>query len=98
MVVEQHASGAILVVRVVLRSSKSQIDGVVDGSLRVRLAAAPVDGVANAALIELIARRCGIPKSRVTIVSGERAKQKRLLLRDIDATQVRRRLDLEANE
>lgn len=97
MILEEHASGTILAVRVVPRSSKSVIDGVMDGSLRVRLAAPPVDGAANVALIELIAKSCGIPKSRVTIMSGERVKQKRLLLRGIDAVQVRDRLGLDAS-
>jgi uncharacterized protein (TIGR00251 family) len=97
MVVEEHATGAILVVRVVPRSSKSQIDGVVDSSLRVRLAAPPIDGAANSALIELLAKLCNIPKSSVSILSGERAKQKRILLRGIDAAHVRERLGLDMN-
>lgn len=95
MAVEAHPNGTVLSVRVVPRSSKNQIDGIVDGMLRVRLAAAPVEGAANAALIELLARRCGIPKSRISILSGERAKQKRLLLRGIDAGEVSKRLELE---
>lgn len=95
MILEEHDDGTILVVRVVPRSSKSVIEGVVAGALRVRLAAPPVDGAANAALIELIARGCGIPKSRVAIIAGERSKQKRLLLRGIEPAQVRERLGLE---
>jgi hypothetical protein len=95
MILEEHPNGTILAVRVVPRSSRAEIIGVVDGSLRVRLAAPPVDGAANAALIELVARLCGIPKSRVNILSGERSKQKRLLLRGIDATEVRHRLGLD---
>jgi uncharacterized protein YggU (UPF0235/DUF167 family) len=64
----------------------------------VRLAAPPVDGAANAALIELLARYFGIPKSRISILSGERAKQKRLLLRGVDPSQVRERLELDVNK
>jgi uncharacterized protein (TIGR00251 family) len=97
MVVEPHAGGTVLNVRVVPRSSKSLIDGVADGSLRVRLAAPPVDGAANAALIELLARYFGIPKSRISILSGQRAKQKRLLLRGVDPSQVRERLELDVS-
>ncbi|HEX7102666.1 MAG TPA: DUF167 domain-containing protein, partial [Nitrolancea sp.] len=61
------------------------------------LAAPPVDGAANAALIELLARYFGVPKSRISILAGERAKQKRLLLRDIDAVHVRERLELDVS-
>ena len=44
--------------------------------LRVSVAAAPVDGRANAALCKLIARRAGIARGRVSIVQGERARDK----------------------
>ena len=97
MVVEAHQNGTTLSVRVLPRSSKTLIDGVVDGSLRVRLAAPPVDGAANAALIELIARQCGLPKSDVRILAGEHAKRKRLLLCGIAVDQVRDRLNLGAS-
>jgi uncharacterized protein (TIGR00251 family) len=97
MFFEAHASGTILSVRVVPRSSKSRIDGVVDGLLRVRLTAPPVDGAANAALIELISAACGVPKSHVSILTGERAKQKRLLVRGIDVAQVRECFGLETD-
>jgi uncharacterized protein YggU (UPF0235/DUF167 family) len=53
-----------------------RIDGVVDGVLRVRVAAAPVDGAANAALVRLLASALGIPASAVTIASGATARRK----------------------
>ena len=41
-----------------------------DGAIKIRLAAPPVDGAANAALIEFVAERLGLAKSRVRLVSS----------------------------
>jgi uncharacterized protein (TIGR00251 family) len=58
------------------RASKSELAGLHDGLLRVRLAAPPVDGAANAALAVFIADKLGIAKSRVQIVSGLTGRRK----------------------
>jgi uncharacterized protein (TIGR00251 family) len=71
-------------VRVIPRAGRTEITGVRDGALVVRLAAAPVDGTANVELIDVIARALHIPKRDVTIVTGERSKQKRIRIQGID--------------
>lgn len=71
-------------VRVVPRAGRTEIAGVRDGAIVVRLAAAPVDGAANAELIAVIARALHIAKRDVTIVVGERSKQKRIRIEGID--------------
>jgi uncharacterized protein (TIGR00251 family) len=71
-------------VRVIPRAGRSAIAGVRDGAILVRLAAAPVDGAANAELIDVIARTLDIPKRDVSIVSGERSRQKRIRIAGID--------------
>lgn len=58
------------------RASKTMIAGMHDGCVKVRLAAPPVDGAANAALIEFVAERLRIAKSRVRIVSGQSSRRK----------------------
>jgi uncharacterized protein (TIGR00251 family) len=63
-------------VRVVPRASRSEIVGMQDGVLRVRIAAAPVDGAANDELIRLLTKHFGTRKSCVEIVSGETSKNK----------------------
>ncbi|HEX3723408.1 MAG TPA: DUF167 domain-containing protein [Nitrolancea sp.] len=89
MELKEQANGTVITVRVLPRAGKSAIDGVVDGRLRVRLTTAPVDGAANSALIDLFARTFAIPKSRVEIISGATGRNKRVLLRDVDASTVR---------
>lgn len=65
-------------VRVVPRASKSEIVGEHDGALKVRIAAPPVEGAANAELIRLLAKSFGVPRSNVSIVGGESSKKKRI--------------------
>jgi uncharacterized protein YggU (UPF0235/DUF167 family) len=49
-----------------------------EGALLVRLAAAPVDGAANDALVRMLAEALDVARSRVTILSGERSRDKRV--------------------
>jgi uncharacterized protein YggU (UPF0235/DUF167 family) len=66
-------------VRVRPRSSRGGIIGRrADGSLDVALRAAPVDGAANAELIQLLARSLAVPKGAVTIVRGLTARVKQV--------------------
>lgn len=75
----------ILGVRVTPRSSKPGIgEWKVDPGgrpfLELRVAAAPADGAANEEVIKLLAKALGVPKSSVSIVSGETSRLKRLEL------------------
>ncbi len=92
--IQERPDGTVIVVRVSPRSSRSLVEGVVDGSVKVRLTAPPVDGAANEALIKLLAAHFKISKARVEIVSGARGRHKQVLLRDVDAASVEARLGL----
>jgi uncharacterized protein len=74
----EEKDGVTFKVRVVPRASRSGFAGEHDGALRVRLAAAPVDGAANKELIALIARALKVQKSAVEITSGHHGKTKRI--------------------
>ncbi len=70
--------GIEIQVKVIPRAGRTALAGTRDGALLVRLAAAPVDGAANEALIEALAGALGVPKRNVSLVSGERSRQKRV--------------------
>jgi uncharacterized protein len=74
-----------LEVRLTPRAGRDEIGERRDGVLQVRVKAPPVDGKANEALRTLIAKRAGVPKSRVTIVRGERSRRKLLAIEGADA-------------
>jgi len=66
----------LLAVRVQPRASRTDFAGIQGDRLRIRLNAPPVDGRANAALLEFIAVACGIAKSRVTLERGTTGREK----------------------
>lgn len=84
----RSGSGQLIDVRVVPRAGQSGIAGVRDGALLVRLAAAPVDGAANAELIAVLADALHLPKRSIQIVSGDRSRAKRVHVDDMDAAAV----------
>ena len=81
-------------VRLTPRASKNEITGVQAGALRVRLTAPPVEGAANAALIEFIAERLKVRKSAISIVSGERSRNKIVRVSGMNLEQVKAALRL----
>jgi uncharacterized protein (TIGR00251 family) len=66
------------------RASKTAVAGEHDGAIRIRLAAPPVDGAANAALVEFIAERLRIAKSRVRVVAGQTSRRKVIEIDDVN--------------
>lgn len=82
----------VIDVRVIPRAKKSQIGGERDGAIVIRLAAPPVGGAANDALIELLAATLDLPRRNIRIVSGERARLKRVAIAGATANAVKARL------
>lgn len=75
----------MLAVRVIPRARKNEITENADGSrLKIRLQAPPVDGKANQALIKFLAEIMEIPASNIEIISGEKSRDKLLLIRGLD--------------
>jgi uncharacterized protein (TIGR00251 family) len=74
----QNAGSLTFTIRVVPRASKSEIVGEVNGSLKVRISAPPVDGAANEEVVKVLAKAFGVAKSNVSIISGETSKTKRI--------------------
>jgi uncharacterized protein len=91
-VIRTVEGGVVITVRVLPRASKRGIAGTRDQALLVRLNAAPVDGAANAELVDVLARALDVPKRAVTLVAGERARAKRVHVAGIDAVTARARL------
>ena len=67
-------------VRVQPRASKDEIVGIQGNYLKIRITAPPVDGKANDHLIRFLAREFALPRARITLLSGEGMREKRLLL------------------
>ncbi|WP_084582815.1 DUF167 domain-containing protein [Sphingomonas azotifigens] len=72
------ATGIEIAVRVTPRASRDVLAAGTDEHFAARLAAPPVEGAANAALVPLVAKTFGVPKRDVTLIAGETARLKRL--------------------
>jgi len=70
------------------RAAKTELAGVHDGHPKIRLAAPPVDGAANAALVEFVAKRLKIAKSRVRVAGGLTSRRKVLEIEGVGADAV----------
>jgi hypothetical protein len=75
-------------VRVVPRAGRTHAAGVREGALVVRVASAPVEGAANDALVAYLAAITRRPKRDVTIVSGEKSRNKRLAIAGLTAREL----------
>ena len=71
------------------RASRTRVMGEHAGRLKVQLAAPPVDGEANAALLRFVARRLGVPPRDVTLVRGATSRSKWIAVQGRSAAQVR---------
>ena len=73
-----------LAVRVQPRAARAKIIGMDGDQVKVALTSPPVDGAANRALCQLIAKELGVAKGRVSIVRGEKSREKQLCIQAVD--------------
>jgi uncharacterized protein (TIGR00251 family) len=78
----------IIRVRVLPRTSKNQIVGVDGGVFKVKLTAPPVEGKANKALVQFLAKKLGLPKRDIEIVSGEHSREKSIRINGLSVDEV----------
>ncbi len=76
MRIEEREGGVLFAVRVQPRASRTEVAGTHGEAIKIRLAAPPVEGAANAELVALLAKRLGVSKGAVRIVKGERGRDK----------------------
>lgn len=85
-------SGIAFAVRVVPRAGRTGVAGTRGNALLVRLAAAPVDGAANEALVTCLASVFDRPKRDITIVSGHTSRDKRIAIAGVSVAKITARL------
>lgn len=86
--VTEKSGGVVFTVRVIPRASRSEVVGEIEGAVKVKLTSPPIDGAANAELIKLFAKRFGVSRSAVEILSGETSKTKQIRIDGVTAEEV----------
>jgi uncharacterized protein (TIGR00251 family) len=85
--------GAALTIRVTPRARKTEFSGIMeDGTVRIRIAAPPVEGKANKALIHFLSKVLKVRKNQIEIVAGEKGLDKIVSILDMTAEQVQERI------
>jgi uncharacterized protein (TIGR00251 family) len=94
LMVEVHdtPAGATFAVRVQPRARKNAITGELGGALKLALTVPPVEGKANQACIEFFAKLLKVPRSSVSIASGQGSRSKVIRVAGISGENLRQRL------
>jgi uncharacterized protein (TIGR00251 family) len=81
-----HPEGTLLLVHAQPRASRTEVVGPYGepARLKIKVAAPPVEGEANLEITAFIAKRLGVPKSRIHLLRGESSKQKDLLISGLE--------------
>jgi uncharacterized protein YggU (UPF0235/DUF167 family) len=89
---QEHPEGTILPVRAHAGARRNKVEGKRAGSLLVSVTAAPEKGLANKAIIALLAGALELRKSQLVLLAGQTSAQKRFLVRDISPTALGERI------
>ena len=84
--------GVTIPIRALPRARHMALAGVIGGALRVQLAAPPIEGAANKALLQYLTGVLGVPKRDLDLVSGEHGRHKLVRVRGLSGDGVRQRL------
>lgn len=88
MKLTEHAGGVTLDVLVQPRASRAKLGPVHDGRLKVAVTSPPVDGEANAAVVELFAKQLGVPRGAVEVIAGQTSRRKTLRIAGVTAAAI----------
>jgi hypothetical protein len=91
--IRSDANGATFAIKLHPRAKKNAITGEIGDALKLALTAPPVDGKANAACVDFFAKLLKLPRSSVTIASGETSRNKVIRVVGLSAAEIRRRLE-----
>lgn len=84
MWIRTRGENVVISCRVHPNASRDALEGIKDDFLNVRLCCPPVEGRANKALVKLLSKRLKLPKSRISILHGEKSRTKVLSLEGCD--------------
>jgi len=93
LIIREYKNGVVFPAQVQPRAKKSQVTGVQEGALRIKIGAPPVEGAANEALIKLLSRFLGIRKTSIEILKGKSAHRKLIHCRNLGSEELKHILE-----
>lgn len=91
--VETKKGGVFLRLYVQPKASKTEVVGLHQGRLKVRVQAPPVDGQANVAIVKLFARHLSWPKSQIEVATGQTGRNKTIEIQGAELSDVKEALE-----
>ncbi len=92
--IQEDERGVVLVAKIVPGSSKTALAGVLDGMIKIKVAAPPEKGKANQCLIAFLAKQLGVRKNDLQIVSGQTTPVKHVRIEGLSAASCLEKLGL----
>jgi uncharacterized protein len=92
--IRESPNGVTFAVKVHPRAKRDAVTGAMGDALKISLTAPPVDGEANAACVDFLANLLEVPRSSVTIASGQTSRRKVIRVAGLSGQQVRERLGI----
>jgi uncharacterized protein (TIGR00251 family) len=96
--IRDSSAGVTFAVKVQPRAKRNAITGAVGNALKLALTAPPIEGRVNQACIEFFANLLDVPRSSVTIASGETSRHKIIRVAGLSANEVRMRIEMSRHQ
>lgn len=93
----ERSEGVFFQIKVLPRSSRSEVAGIHGEALKIKITAPPLDGKANEEVVRFLAKRLGVRTAQVAIAGGEHSHIKTIAVSGLTVQQVRERLGIEAS-
>lgn len=87
-----HEGGVYLSVRLQPRASRNEIAEPIGNELKIKVTAPPVDSAANEALLDLLKKKLGVPRSAIELVRGQTSRHKSVFIAGLSVAEVQARL------
>ena len=92
--IEELNEGLLICINVQPRASRTGIVGIQADALKIKLTSPPVEGAANSLLIKFISKELGIAKSRIKLKSGEKSRQKKIIIEGMSEKEFLEKLEV----
>ncbi|MBR6162375.1 YggU family protein [bacterium] len=86
--ISQKGNDVVLLIRLTPNSSKNEFCEITDEFLKVKVTAQPIENKANKELIKFLSDSFNIPKTRLELMSGDKSKLKRILIKDTNKEEI----------
>jgi uncharacterized protein (TIGR00251 family) len=90
--IRETAAGAVFLIRVVPRASRSEAAGIQGDALKLRITAPPVEGKANEECIRVVAKLLGLKRTQVAIIAGHASRMKTVAVEGVTAKEIAARI------